>query len=45
MGWVNIWEQVKELVFLRVEGEAEPQSITELLHCGLVKGLEGCLLE
>lgn len=44
MGWVNIWEQVKELVFLRGEGEVEPQSITELLRCGLVKGLEDCVL-
>lgn len=41
---MNIWEQVKELVFLRGEGEVEPQSITELLRCGLVKGLEDCVL-
>lgn len=40
MGWVNIWDQVN-LVFLRDEGGAAPQSITELLQCGL----EDCLLE
>lgn len=41
MGWVNVWEQVKWLVFLRDEGGAEPQSIPELLQCGL----EDCVLE
>lgn len=32
-------------MFLRDEGGAELQNITELLQCGLGKGLEDCLLE
>lgn len=44
MGWVNIWEQVKWPVFLRDEHWADLQSMTELLQCGLGKGLEDFLL-
>lgn len=44
MGWVNIWEQVKWPVFLRDEDWADLQSMTELLQCGLGKGLEDFLL-
>lgn len=39
---MNIWERVKWLVFLKREGGAEPQSITELLQCGLGEDLENC---